>query len=127
MPLRITQFDWDEENEGHIARHHVTPEEGEDKMPKGQKPPVPSMPSAKQEVEFWEHHTALDYDLHFSSEQLDVHPDARSVSLHLRLPRWLVNEVKEIAREEGIPYQRLIRQTLIAAVENRRQLTRKPE
>lgn len=29
MPLRIVLFDWDEENEAHIARHRVTPEEVE--------------------------------------------------------------------------------------------------
>jgi predicted DNA binding CopG/RHH family protein len=89
-------------------------------MPKEQKPPVPSIPSAKQEAEFWENHSALDYNLNFSSEPLDVHPDARSISINLRLPRWLIDQIKAIAQEDGITYQRLIRQVLIAFVESRR-------
>jgi uncharacterized DUF497 family protein len=29
MPIRITGFEWDEYNEEHIAKHHVTPDEVE--------------------------------------------------------------------------------------------------
>ncbi|MBI1923863.1 hypothetical protein HYR99_06395 [Candidatus Poribacteria bacterium] len=92
-----------------------------------QKLPVPPITAAKKEAEFWENHSALDYDLNFSSEPLDVHPDAWSVPINLRLPRWLVNDIKALAQEGGIPYQRFIRQVLIAFVESRQQRERTSE
>lgn len=90
-------------------------------MPKNQKPPLPRLLSEKEEAEFWENHSALDYDLKFSAEQLDVHPDARSLPITIRLPQWLVKDIKALAQEAGIPYQRLIRQVLMAFVESRQQ------
>ncbi len=77
--------------------------------------------------QFWGNHSALDYDLNFLSEPLDVHPDARSVPIHLRLPRWLVNDIKALAQVEGIPYQRFIRRVLIACVESHQQRERMSE
>ncbi|MBI1928077.1 hypothetical protein HYR99_28015 [Candidatus Poribacteria bacterium] len=90
-------------------------------MQREKKQPLPPFTSAKKEAEFWENHSALDYNLNFSAEQLDVHPDARSIPINLRLPGWLVNEIQTLAQEEGVPYQRLIRQVLIRFVENRQQ------
>ncbi len=74
-----------------------------------------------KEAEFWENHSALDYDLNFSAEQLDVHPDAYSIPINLRLPRWLVKNIKSSAQEQGISYQRFIQQVLIAFFESYQQ------
>jgi predicted DNA binding CopG/RHH family protein len=79
--------------------------------------PLPSFTSAKKEAEFWENHSALDYDLNFSTEQFDIHPNAGSISLNIRLPGWLVNEIKAYAQEDGLSHQRFIREVLIAHVE----------
>ena len=84
-----------------------------------QKPSPPPIASPKKEAEFWENHSALDYDLDFSSKQLDVHPGARSITIDLRVPGWLVNAIKGFAQEEGIPYQRFIRKVLTDFVESR--------
>jgi len=83
-----------------------------------QKLPLSPLTSEQKEAEFWENHSALDYDLKFSAEQLDVHPDARSIPINLRLPRWLVEDIKALAQGQGTSYQRLIRQVLVAFVEN---------
>ncbi len=83
-----------------------------------QKLPLSPLTSEQEEAEFWENHSALDYDLKFSAEQLDVHPDAHSIPINLRLPRWLVKDIKAFAQEQGISYQRFIRQALIAFVES---------
>lgn len=80
--------------------------------------PLSPLTSEQKEAEFWENHSALDYELKFSAEQLDVHPDARSIPINLRLPRWLVEEIKGLAQEQGMSYQRFIRQALITFVEN---------
>ena len=96
-------------------------------MQREKKQPLPPFTSAKKDAEFWENHSALDYHLNFSAEQLDVQPDARSIPIHLRLPGWLVNEIQTLAQEEGVPYQRLIRQVLIGFVENRQQREHRTE
>ena len=96
-------------------------------MQQKQKPSVPPMTSTKKEAEFWDNHSALDYDLNFSSEQLDVHPDVRSIAINLRLPRGLVNKIKVLAQEDGVSYQRFMRQVLMDFVESRQQREHKPE
>jgi len=72
---------------------------------------LPEFKNEDEEREFWANIDLTDYfessDFHSVSFP-NLKPTTRSISI--RLPKYLINRVKEIANELDIPYQALIKQ-----------------
>jgi predicted DNA binding CopG/RHH family protein len=83
---------------------------GEDKTMT--KKTIPDFQSEKEEQEFWETHHPLDGDMEFVTEPVEVDPMARSQPISIRLPKWLITNIKVIAAEMDMPYQTLIKECL---------------
>ncbi len=87
---------------------------------KSKKKPIPDFPSEEEEQEFWATHSALDYEMEIVEAEVKIDPMARTRLVSLRLPERLIADLKEIAREEDLPYQRLIKLCLQKFVEVRK-------
>ena len=77
---------------------------------------IPDFSSEKEEHDFWATHSSADYQTEDVPEGIEFDSKARTQSIELRLPLWLLEELKAIAADEGIPYQRLIKNCLKAFV-----------
>ncbi|MBI1922678.1 hypothetical protein HYR99_00360 [Candidatus Poribacteria bacterium] len=73
---------------------------------------IPGFRTEKKEHEFWSTHSSADYNMEEVSETIEFDSKARTQQISLRLPHWLIEELKMIAADEGIPYQRLIKNCL---------------
>ena len=73
---------------------------------------IPDFRTEKEEHEFWSTHFPADYEMEEVSEIIEFNPKARTQQIILRIPLWLIEDLKTIAADEGIPYQRLIRNCL---------------
>ena len=82
---------------------------------------IPDFKSEKEEQEFWATHSAMDYEMEEVEEELRVEPRARTKPVSIRLSEKLITNLKEIASEEGLPYQTLIKMCLEKFVEKREQ------
>ena len=89
-------------------------------MVKREKKPIPDFQSEQEEQEFWATRSALDYEMEVVEAEIRIDPMARTRMISLRLPERLIADLKEIAREEGLPYQRLIKLCLQKFVEVRK-------
>lgn len=84
------------------------------------KKPIPDFKSETEEQEFWATHSALDYEMEVVEAEIKADPMARTRPISLRLPKRLIADLKEIARDEGLPYQTLIKLCLQKLVELRK-------
>jgi predicted DNA binding CopG/RHH family protein len=76
---------------------------------------LPELRTDEQAEEFIETADLTDYDLSgMRTVQFEFQPKTERVNM--RLPRSLLEAVKDSAAKVGIPYQRFIRQVLEAAV-----------
>ena len=73
---------------------------------------IPDFQTEKEEQEFWDTHNPLDYDMELVAEQVKVEPMARTQPISIRMPKWLIADIKEIAAEMDMPYQTLIKECL---------------
>jgi predicted DNA binding CopG/RHH family protein len=90
------------------------------KSKRKEKKPIPDFKSEVEEQEFWATHSALDYEMELVEAEVKVDPMARTRSISLRLPERLIADLKEIAHDEGLPYQTLIKLCLQKFVEVRK-------
>jgi predicted DNA binding CopG/RHH family protein len=75
------------------------------------KKPFPDFKSDEEAEQFVDKADLSDYD--FSNfKPFSFEFEAKSKSVTMRLPESLLTAVKDKAKRQGIPYQRLIRQTL---------------
>jgi predicted DNA binding CopG/RHH family protein len=72
---------------------------------------VPRFASDSDEASFWATHDSAEYELGEEVE-VEVSPRARTRLISIRLPEWLLADLKREAAELGKPYQRLVRETL---------------
>jgi predicted DNA binding CopG/RHH family protein len=78
---------------------------------KGKARPLPRLESDQEAERFVEEADLRDYDLSgFRPTRFEF--ERKSTQVNLRMPEGLVKALKERARKRGIPYQRLIRETL---------------
>lgn len=68
---------------------------------------VPQFKNEDEEREFWNSHDVLDY---VDMENMIINPQlpnlkSRIKSVNLRLPVYLLNDIKEAARFRDLPYQ----------------------
>lgn len=76
---------------------------------------IPTFQTEDEEREFWATHDSTDY-VDWSKAQLVSFPNLKRTnfasptrSISLRLPEWLVAQVKHIATNADVPYQSLIK------------------
>lgn len=81
---------------------------------------IPNFRSEAEEQEFWATHSAMDYEMELVEAEVKLDPLARTRLVSLRLPERLIQDLKEIAQSEGLPYQKLIKLCLQKFVEVRK-------
>lgn len=71
---------------------------------------IPKFENEDQEREFWSGHDTTDY-LDWSKGDSAVFPKLKPTSrtISLRLPAYLLEELRAIARKRDVPYQSLIK------------------
>lgn len=71
---------------------------------------IPDFKDEQEEADFWSTHDATEY-VDLSKAQYVVFPNLKysTVSISLRLPKWLLERVKAMANERDVPYQSLIK------------------
>ncbi|MCH7520964.1 MAG: BrnA antitoxin family protein [Candidatus Marinimicrobia bacterium] len=74
---------------------------------------IPKFENEDQEREFWSEHDTTDY-LDWSKGDSAVFPKLKPTSrtISLRLPAYLLEELRAIARKRDVPYQSLIKMFL---------------
>jgi predicted DNA binding CopG/RHH family protein len=80
--------------------------------------PIPKFASEAEERKFWESHDTADY-LDFSKAVRVRFPNLKpsTVSISLRLPVGLLEQIKVAANKRDVPYQSLIKMWLSEKVE----------
>lgn len=72
--------------------------------------PMPKFKTEDEEREFWATHDSSEYIDWSKAEQVifpNLKPSTESISL--RLPKYLLARIKEIANSKDVPYQSLIK------------------
>jgi len=83
------------------------------------KKPLPTLETDQEAERFVAEADLTDYDLSgMRLVRFEFQP--KSERVNMRLPKALLDAVKTAAAKAGMPYQRFIRQTLEAAVQQRR-------
>ena len=80
---------------------------------------VPHFKNETEERIFWQTHDTVDYldwTLARSAEFPNLKPSTQTISL--RVPEFLLNQIKRMANQRDIPYQSLMKIMLAEAVKN---------
>ena len=88
-------------------------------MRKKQKKPVPRFETEDEEREFWSEADSTDYvdwDEGRMFRLPELRPSLKTISL--RLPEWMLAELKVLANKRDIPYQSLLKQFLAERIED---------
>ena len=85
------------------------------------KKPIPNFKTEKEEQEFWSIHSSLDYEMELVAENFEIDDMAKTQPICIRMEKWLIRDLKEIATEEGLPYQTIIKECLKRLVNARKQ------
>lgn len=88
-------------------------------MPK--KKPIPDFRTEEEEQEFWATHSSLDYEMEQVAENFEIDEMAKTQPICIRMEKWLIRDLKEIAAEESFPYQTLIKECLKRLVNTHKQ------
>lgn len=75
--------------------------------------PLPEFKNEDEERQFWAEHDSSEY-LDWSQAQPAVFPNLKpsTRTISLRLPESLLNELKQLANEQDVPYQSMIKMIL---------------
>lgn len=87
-------------------------------MKNNQKNTIPKFKSEDEEREFWATHDFTDFQDQFESVELDLSnlkPSTKTISL--RLPEFLLADIKRLANKKDVPYQSLMKIFLAQSVE----------
>ena len=82
---------------------------------------IPDFKTEKEEQEFWEKNSSLDYDMELVAENFEIDDMAKTQLISIRMEKWLLRDLKEIANQEGFPYQTIIKECLKRLVKARKQ------
>lgn len=71
---------------------------------------IPSFKTPQEEAEFWSKHDSADY-VDWSKAKKTVFPNLKPTteSISLRIPSTLLSRIKELANEQDVPYQSLMK------------------
>lgn len=87
-------------------------------MKKNQNNTIPKFKSEDEEREFWDTHDFTDYQDQFEPVELDLSdlkPSTKTISL--RLPEFLLADIKRLANKKDVPYQSLMKIFLAQSVD----------
>ncbi len=75
-----------------------------------QRKSIPSFENEDQEREFWSEHDSTDY-VDWSQAETAVFPRLKPTTktISLRLPEYMLEEIRTIAHKRDVPYQSLIK------------------
>jgi predicted DNA binding CopG/RHH family protein len=78
---------------------------------------IPKFKSEDEEAKFWNSHSSVDY-IDWSKAQRVIFPNLKptSRSISIRLPKYIISQVKVQANKLNIPYQTLIKQYIAKGV-----------
>ncbi len=85
---------------------------------------VPTFNNEEEEFEFWSTHDSteyVDWSKAARASFLSLKPSTRTISL--RLPAWLLDELKVLANKQDIPYQSLLKIYLSERIAQERKKT----
>lgn len=85
---------------------------------------VPPFKNEAEEFEFWSTHDSTEYVDWSKAARVsfpNLKPSTRTISL--RLPAWLLDELKVLANKQDIPYQSLMKMYLSERVAQERKKT----
>lgn len=71
---------------------------------------IPRFKNEDEEREFWASHDVIDYfdfDHSIKGEFINLKPSTKNVTV--RLPDWIVNNLKLLANKRDVPYQSLLK------------------
>ncbi|MCP4662382.1 MAG: hypothetical protein GY856_43850 [bacterium] len=80
--------------------------------------PIPRFDSEDEEREFWSTHDSTDYIDWSRAKEVsfpNLKPSTKTISL--RLPEWLIENLKTLAHKRDVPYQSLLKIFLAERVE----------
>jgi predicted DNA binding CopG/RHH family protein len=79
---------------------------------------IPEFKTEEEEFEFWSTHDFTDY-LDYSKAEKVVFPNLKpsTKSISIRLPEYLIEELKMLANKRDVPYQSLLKIFLAERVE----------
>jgi predicted DNA binding CopG/RHH family protein len=71
---------------------------------------IPFFNNEEEEREFWDKNDSSEY-IDWSKSERFVFPELKpsAITISLRLPRYMLDEIKMIAHERDVPYQSLIK------------------
>lgn len=77
------------------------------------KKPLPEFKNEDEERQFWAEHDSTEF-LDWSQAQPAVFPNLKpsTRTISIRLPESLLNELKQLANEQDVPYQSMIKMIL---------------
>ena len=80
---------------------------------------VPKFKNLKEERKFWDSHESTDYldDFEEAKDVVFVRPKKQVISL--RLEPQVINKLKELAHQEGLPPTTYARMLIIKAIRNK--------
>jgi predicted DNA binding CopG/RHH family protein len=81
--------------------------------------PIPKFKSEEKERVFWAKNDSMDY-LDWKQAQRAIFPDLKPTlkSISLRLPKSMIDELRQLANERDVPYQSLIKHFLRESIDN---------
>lgn len=78
---------------------------------------IPKFKNEDQERAFWSSHDATDYfDLRKAERALFPNLKPSTESISLRLPKYLLAQIKELANAKDVPYQSLMKMYLMSSI-----------
>ena len=79
---------------------------------------IPTFKTEDEEREFWASHDSTDY-VDWSKAERAIFPNLKpsTESISLRLPKFLLARIKELANKKDVPYQSLMKIFLAEKVE----------
>jgi len=91
------------------------------KQKKQKKQKIPRFKNEDQEREFWAEQDSTEYIDWSKAERVilpKLKPSTKTISL--RLPEWLLEELKLVANKRDVPYQSLLKVFLVERLEEER-------
>ncbi len=87
---------------------------------------IPSFKTSQEEAEFWSKHDSAEY-IDWSKAKKTVFPNLKPTteSISLRIPSSLLSRIKELANEQDVPYQSLMKVYLNDRVKNELNTTKR--
>lgn len=71
---------------------------------------IPEFKNEEEEIEFWSTHDSTEY-LDYSKAKRALFPNLKPTTktISIRLPQYLIEEIKMLANKRDIPYQSLLK------------------